>query len=592
MRRRIGEWVADDQTDVLSRDGDVRKLERRAMAVLFYLSEHAGEVVSKDDLITAVWGDVAISDHSVAIVISQLRRAFGDDRAAPAYIQTIPKRGYRLVAEVTESVAPDAAPHPAATRIHKGYRLIGAGLALVAVLFAATLFAFQPHDDKLIIVSETVNGTGSDDHEYAGYALNELIASELAGRRSIRVRKEGAANGMDRKKSPGAAVISARLFSDQRDILVSVQMTMADTSEIVHGEAYLLSGRSIVEVAHEIALDAARAIGAPEVISAPTENLFPPETYALYWRARYSASFRQHDTLRRARDILVTLIGKYPDFAAAHAALADIYAHKTGEHLGLPRVDTFAEAQAHLDEARRLGGETSDIAVTEALLSFYRDLDVSASRAHIAQATKLAPANALAWQTKAMIESAAGNDSAALEAVNRALSLDNSDPSIHWDKVWFLYIAGKYKEALEAAVDAERYSPRNYLYLSLINEALGRHAEAYESWAARARERGLEAASPKAAGEAEDYRRLLEMAAHDSRYTDHGATLALARMRAGDVSGARAALLAAGPPRNSWFMLWARRLPELAELHGDPEIAVLFAGLDRLPKENGDLNKN
>ncbi len=59
----------------------MRKVERRAMAVLVHLAQRRGEVVSKDGLIEAVWGPVAISDHSVAIVISQLRRALGDEAA-------------------------------------------------------------------------------------------------------------------------------------------------------------------------------------------------------------------------------------------------------------------------------------------------------------------------------------------------------------------------------------------------------------------------------------------------------------------------------------------------------------------------------
>lgn len=98
MKWRIGEWLACGETDTLRSDVTQRKLERRAMEALLVLAEHAGRVVMKDELIAAVWGRLAVSDHSVAMVVSQLRRALGDDARSPRYIETITKRGYRLIA--------------------------------------------------------------------------------------------------------------------------------------------------------------------------------------------------------------------------------------------------------------------------------------------------------------------------------------------------------------------------------------------------------------------------------------------------------------------------------------------------------------
>ena len=97
MKWQIGDWVACTDTDTV-RNGTIhQKLERRAMEALIALAERAGQVVRKDELIDVVWGRLAVSDHSVAMVISQLRRALRDDARAPKYIETITKRGYRLV---------------------------------------------------------------------------------------------------------------------------------------------------------------------------------------------------------------------------------------------------------------------------------------------------------------------------------------------------------------------------------------------------------------------------------------------------------------------------------------------------------------
>ena len=98
MKWRIGSYIACSDSDMLYGEGVQHKLERRAMEALVLLCANAGQVVKKDELIEGVWGRLAVSDHSVAMVISQLRRAFGDDARAPRYIETITKRGYRLMA--------------------------------------------------------------------------------------------------------------------------------------------------------------------------------------------------------------------------------------------------------------------------------------------------------------------------------------------------------------------------------------------------------------------------------------------------------------------------------------------------------------
>jgi DNA-binding winged helix-turn-helix (wHTH) protein len=98
MKWRIGEWVACSDTDTVRNATVQHKLERRAMEALVLLAERAGQVVKKDELIETVWRRLAVSDHSVAMVVSQLRRALHDNARAPRYIETITKRGYRLIA--------------------------------------------------------------------------------------------------------------------------------------------------------------------------------------------------------------------------------------------------------------------------------------------------------------------------------------------------------------------------------------------------------------------------------------------------------------------------------------------------------------
>lgn len=150
MKWRIGDWTACSDSDTVRRDGVQHKLERRAMEALVLLAANAGQVVKKDELIDTVWGRLAVSDHSVAMVISQLRRAFRDDARNPTYIETITKRGYRLIAPCEAVVdaparppvlaaAPERVPLTAGSQtmvvlVSAGVALAGVG-ALSALLF-------------------------------------------------------------------------------------------------------------------------------------------------------------------------------------------------------------------------------------------------------------------------------------------------------------------------------------------------------------------------------------------------------------------------------------------------------------------------
>src|SRR5512132_4290912 len=96
----IGEWSVHPATNELSRGGDVVRIEPKAMDVLMLLAEHAGRVVSREELFAAVWPDVVVGDEALTQSIIKLRRALGDNSRSPAYIQTISKRGYRLIAPV------------------------------------------------------------------------------------------------------------------------------------------------------------------------------------------------------------------------------------------------------------------------------------------------------------------------------------------------------------------------------------------------------------------------------------------------------------------------------------------------------------
>lgn len=102
---RVGRWAVEPALNQLSAAGKTVKLEPKAMAVLAYLANRPGQVVSREALLAAVWPGVVVTDESLTQVVIKLRKALGDVPDDPAYIQTIPKGGYRLIAPVVRSAA-------------------------------------------------------------------------------------------------------------------------------------------------------------------------------------------------------------------------------------------------------------------------------------------------------------------------------------------------------------------------------------------------------------------------------------------------------------------------------------------------------
>src|SRR6266702_567513 len=120
-RLQVGDWVVEPALNQLSAAGKTVKLEPKAMAVLVYLANRPGQVVSREALLSTVWAGVVVSDDSLTQVVIKLRKALGDAPEDPAYIQTITKGGYRLVAPVVRSAEICSAPaRPDSVRLDAG----------------------------------------------------------------------------------------------------------------------------------------------------------------------------------------------------------------------------------------------------------------------------------------------------------------------------------------------------------------------------------------------------------------------------------------------------------------------------------------
>lgn len=130
---QIGDLVLDSERNCLLRDGEALRLEPRVTALLIYLAEADGRLVTKEELIREVWRTHVV-DEAVHRAMSLLRTALGDDPRAPKLVETVPGKGYRLLTAATSVKGPIVVQRPTRTMVVAAL----AGLAVGALLTLLT----------------------------------------------------------------------------------------------------------------------------------------------------------------------------------------------------------------------------------------------------------------------------------------------------------------------------------------------------------------------------------------------------------------------------------------------------------------------
>ena len=136
---RLEDWLVQPAQCRLSNNARKVQVRPKVMDLLTHLANHVGKVVSKDQLLDGVWGAGVVSESALTRTVTELRQALGDDAGNPRLLETIPKRGYRLIGSVSD-VADDVVaitPGRSARARARPWLLIFGGIA-IAVLSALT----------------------------------------------------------------------------------------------------------------------------------------------------------------------------------------------------------------------------------------------------------------------------------------------------------------------------------------------------------------------------------------------------------------------------------------------------------------------
>lgn len=278
---RIGAWTAHPDLNLLERDDRSIRVEPRAMDVLVVLARQDGAVVSIDELMAQVWKGVVVGEGSVYVAIRQLRQVLDDADDGARYIETIPKRGYRLTVPVevigaTPHSVPAVRPAPAdGAKTHRpGWITALLGVALIGLSLLA-LFALNFHRDARSVAAPSVavlpfeNLSSDPEQAYFADGITTELLDALSRVRGLRVTGRASSfrfrDSSDDLRTIGAAlgvdhILRGSLRKAGNRVRISAQLSDARSGDQLWSQTYERKLDDIFVIQDEIARSAADAL--------------------------------------------------------------------------------------------------------------------------------------------------------------------------------------------------------------------------------------------------------------------------------------------------------------------------------------------
>ena len=569
---RFGDFVLVPGERQLLHGGMALAMTGKAFDLLVALVENAGHLLTKDDLLRAVWPGVVVEEVNLSVNISTLRKVLAAVADGKEWIDTVPRQGYRFNAAV--EVGDVSTAGVAANGWSPG--------------------GFSPYP-SVAVLPFTAGGTPTT---YLADGLAEGVIRGLTQLRALRVTPRASAfRFKDVAGDPVAAgrelnatvVVAGSLSRRGEGVKLQVELIDVASNSQVWSTAYEVTVADLPQLEVRLTRDLAGAmrvrLAGAESAGLAREPTRHAHAYQSYLQGRYLWNQRSEMSLQSAIVHFRNAIDLDPHFALAYAGLAD--SHTTLGYLGYAApVSAFPLGRPYALKALELDPSLAQAHASLAYIKFYFDWDWEGARREFLRAIELNPNDPVSHQWFAVYLLASGHPDSALSEVKLAHRLDPLSLAINTDIGFHHYYNGRYSDAvsqLQSVLGMNRDFMLAHLWLARSLLQMGRFDEALaetsiaeskaREWPVLVTARGFTYAMAGRTDEARAVLREMDALSKHRFVTSYGMALVHAGLCQKD--DAFDWLDKAFEERSHW-LVWLRLDPRWLNLRDDPRFAALI----------------
>lgn len=546
-------------------------LKPKVLDLLLLLVQRRGQLVVKEELMREIWPDAVVEENNITVSMSVLRKALDVDQGKRQFIETVPRRGYRFLAEVTE-----ISDKPTESEVER---------------FAAPSMVLKDEPiDSLAVLP--VQGPGNDPNvEYLSEGITESIINTLSRIRQLRVL---ACSTMFRFKGKdidpqtvGAqlnvrAVMMIRVIRLEEKLIIRSELVKVSDGSQLWGEQYTRTLSDLLEIQDEIAkaiTESLRFKLTPQekiyLAKKETENT---EAYNLYLRGRYFWNRYNKEWVLKAIAAFKQAIAIDANYALAYCGLADAYFRLSNVHF--PPLEVLPKARAAALKAVEIDENLADAHSSLALIYVYFDHDWMRAENEFRRALDLAPDLLTAHQRYGSYLTFMGRFEEAIRHYETALELDPFSLQASMNLATTYFLRGECDRAinhLAKTMELEpNYMPTMFLlgciYISQnrLEEAIAQFQKIYKLDEEAYLALGFMGYAHALAGQRDEAETLLNILQDISlrKYVSPYSMLVI-HLALGRHDEAFELLEQLYEERNDW-LVWLKVSPELKNLRSDP----------------------
>src|SRR5437870_2790967 len=495
-RLRVGDWIVEPDLNQLSAPGMVVKVEPKAMAVLLHLANRPRQVVSRETLLAEVWPGVVVGDDSLTQVIIKLRKALGDDSDRPTYIQTVTKRGYRLVAPVLPPAEAPSIPRRRAWTMAVG--VLGAGLLVAGGIWwnsGEQAYRMSRNADAVAAELPTLavapfQALGEDGHELLlARGLTADLLTDLSKSSGLSVigfsPMEGRAGGEASNHAAARYLVSGTVQRVDGRLRLQVYLAERDTGKQLWSERFDRASTDLFAIQDELGPKIVRMLPAKvseaelrRMAQRHTRNL---QAYEYYQHGQAALLTRQSSENATAREMFRRAIELDTTFARAYSGLALTYA---ADYRNRWTADSAGALNRAFELARTANEINPDVPETYWALAYVHVQRRQHEQAleYLEKATSMSPSFADGYALMASVKTYAGQPAAAIPLMRTAMRLNPRSGYLY-----FLVLGRAYffvGDLEQAHVDLEEALKRNpeytetHVYLAALKVLQGDNSSA------------------------------------------------------------------------------------------------------------------